>query len=73
MLGQFARLLRGGGRLYVCVKATGETGWLDERDGRRWYTAWEPGRFAEVVAASGCAVHRVVRGPFVEVWATRTA
>ncbi|GAA4836857.1 class I SAM-dependent methyltransferase [Saccharopolyspora rosea] len=73
VLGQFARLLRCGGRMYACVKATGETGWLDEPDGRRWYTAWEPGGFAAAVAASGCSVDRVVRGPFVEVWATRAS
>jgi len=71
VLGQFARLLRPGGKLYACLKSVGETGWLDEPDGRRWYTVWEPDRFADAVADAGFAVDRVNRGVFVEVWATR--
>ncbi|MFC5720550.1 class I SAM-dependent methyltransferase [Streptomyces gamaensis] len=71
VLGQFARLLRPGGKLYACLKSTGSTGWLDEPDGRRWYTVWEPEAFAEAVGAAGFAVEEVERGVFVEVWATR--
>ncbi|MGE7436827.1 MULTISPECIES: class I SAM-dependent methyltransferase [Kitasatospora] len=71
VLGQFARLLRPGGRLYVCLKAVGRTGWLDEPDGRRWYTVWDPEGFAAVVADAGFTVEDVDRGVFVEVWATR--
>jgi SAM-dependent methyltransferase len=71
VLGQFARLLRPEGRLYACLKAVGVTGWLDEADGRRWYTVWEPDAFAAAVADAGFVVDGVERGPFVEVWATR--
>jgi SAM-dependent methyltransferase len=71
VLGHFARLLRPGGKLFACVKSTGETGWLDEHDGRRWYTVWDPDAFAGAVAAAGFAIDRIERGPFVEVWATR--
>ncbi|MEV6727085.1 class I SAM-dependent methyltransferase [Streptomyces xanthochromogenes] len=69
VLGQFAGLLRPGGRMYVCLKATGRTGWLDEPDGRRWYMAWDPDEFASAVAGAGFAVDSVDRGPYVEVWA----
>lgn len=72
VLGQFARLLRPGGKLYACVKAVGETGWLDEPDGRRWYTVWDPEMFTQAVANAGLAADRVDRGVFVEVWATRS-
>ncbi|MFG2719028.1 class I SAM-dependent methyltransferase [Streptomyces sp. NPDC048416] len=71
VLEQFAGLLRPGGRMYVCLKATGHTGWLDEPDGRRWYTVWNPDEFAAAVAEAGFAVDGVDRGPYVEVWATR--
>ncbi|MGW2818584.1 class I SAM-dependent methyltransferase [Streptomyces sp. NPDC001415] len=71
VLGQFAELLRPGGRLYVCLKATGSTGWLDEPDGRRWYTVWDAEKFAGAVADAGFEVEHVDRGPYVEVWATR--
>ncbi|MEU7153005.1 class I SAM-dependent methyltransferase [Streptomyces sp. NPDC045456] len=71
VLGQFGVLLRPGGKLYVCLKATGCTGWLDEPDGRRWYTVWDPDEFAAAVADAGFEVERVDRGPYVEVWATR--
>jgi len=40
VLRQFASLLRPGAKLYVCVNTVGQTGWLDEPDGRRWYTIW---------------------------------
>lgn len=39
-LGQFATLLRPAGKSYACVKAVGETGWLDEPDAHRWCTVW---------------------------------
>lgn len=71
VLGQFAGLLRPGGRIYVCLSATGRTGWLDEPDGRRWYTVWDPDEFAAAVARAGFTVDGVDRGPYVEVWATR--
>jgi SAM-dependent methyltransferase len=73
VLEQFARLLRRGGRLYVCLKSEGRTGWLDEPDGTRWYTVWDPEDFARAVAGAGFTVERVDRGVFVEVWATRTS
>jgi SAM-dependent methyltransferase len=72
VLGQFFGLLHPGGRLYACVNAVGETGWLDELDGRRWYTIWEPELFAEAVARAGFVVDEVVRGVVAEVWATRS-
>ena len=72
VLRQFAVLLRDGGRLYACVNTVGETGWLDEPDGRRWYQIWEDGAFAEAVEDAGFRVDQVDRGPFVEVWATRS-
>ena len=65
--------MRPGGRLYACVNAEGETGWLDEADGRRWYTIWESTTFAQAVADAGFDVDAVDTGPVVEVWATRTA
>jgi SAM-dependent methyltransferase len=71
VLAQFARLSHPGSRLYACVKSTGGTGWVDEPDGRRWYTVWDADQFAERIGAAGFAVEEVVRGPFTEVWATR--
>jgi SAM-dependent methyltransferase len=70
VLRQFALLLHPGGRLYACVKAVGTTGWLDEPDGRRWYTVWEPDAFVAAVARAGFEIDQVDRGPFVEVWAS---
>ncbi|MFH9424967.1 class I SAM-dependent methyltransferase [Streptomyces sp. NPDC017529] len=72
VLGQFGGLLRPGGKLYVCLKATGRTGWLDEPDGRRWYTVWDPDEFAAAVAGAGFEVDSVDRGPYVEIWATHS-
>ncbi|MGW7527331.1 class I SAM-dependent methyltransferase [Streptomyces sp. NPDC054783] len=72
VLDQFARLLRRGGRLYVCLKSEGQTGWLDEPDGRRWYSVWDPEDFARVVAGAGFTIEQVDRGAFAEVWATRS-
>lgn len=72
VLGQFARLLRPGGKLYVCLKSVGRTGWLDEPDGRRWYTVWDPEDFTRTVSDAGFTIEGVDRGVFVEVWATRS-
>lgn len=72
-LGQLARLARPGARLYACVTATGESGWHDEPDGRRYYTVWTATDFAATVAAAGFVVDDIVDGPFVEVWARRRA
>lgn len=71
MLGQFARLLHPGGRLYVCLKATGHTGRLDEPDGHCWYTVWDAETFARTVEDAGFDVEQVDSAAFVEVWATR--
>jgi hypothetical protein len=72
VLGQFARLLRPGGKLYVCVKTIGDTGWLNEPDGRRWYTLWDAEMFAGTVTRAGFALDRVDQDVFVEVGATRS-
>ncbi|MCX5384790.1 bifunctional 2-polyprenyl-6-hydroxyphenol methylase/3-demethylubiquinol 3-O-methyltransferase UbiG [Streptomyces sp. NBC_00083] len=72
VLGQFAGLLRPRGRMYACLSATGRTGWLDEPDGRRWYTVWDPDEFAAAVAGTGFTIDEVDRGPYVEIWATRS-
>jgi SAM-dependent methyltransferase len=71
VLRQFAVLLRPGGKLFACVKCAGETGWLDEPDGRRWYTVWDADAFARSIAGAGFAVDQVDQDVFVEVWATR--
>jgi SAM-dependent methyltransferase len=71
VLDQFRRLLRPGGRFFTCVSSSGTTGWLDEPDGRRWYTVWGADEFADVVASCGLRVDEVLPGPYVEVWATR--
>ncbi|UJB45992.1 hypothetical protein [Streptomyces sp. A1-5] len=54
------------------MQRPGAAGWLDEPDGRRWYTVWDPDEFAGVVASTGFVVDGVDRGPYVEVWATRS-
>jgi SAM-dependent methyltransferase len=64
-------LLVPGGRFYACVSATGRTGWLDEPDGRRWYTVWPEGTFPDALTAAGFAVTEIVQGPYIEVWAER--
>jgi SAM-dependent methyltransferase len=71
VLGQFAQLLRPGGRLFACLRSSGDTGWLDESDGRRWYTVWQPDAFAAAIADAGFTVDQVDHDAFVEVWATR--
>lgn len=72
VLGQFARLLRPQGHLYVATKASGTTGWFDELDGRRWYTVWDGNDLTDRITAAGFTVDEVDHGPFVEVWARRT-
>ena len=64
-------LLKPNGLLYACVPATGETGWLDESDGRRWYTTWQEDSFEEAVKSAGFQVDDVTHGPYVEVWAIK--
>jgi SAM-dependent methyltransferase len=64
-------LLKPNGLLYACVPATGETGWLDESDGRRWYTTWPEDSFEEAVKSAGFQVDNITHGPYVEVWATK--
>jgi ubiquinone/menaquinone biosynthesis C-methylase UbiE len=69
----FRKVLRGSGRLYACVMSEGQTGWLDEPDGRRWYRAWLGDEFAALIESAGFSVDDVTDGPYVEVWATRHA
>jgi SAM-dependent methyltransferase len=71
VLTEVYRLLIRGGRFYACVGANGHTGWLDEADGRRWYTVWEGDSFADAVTAAGFEVTDIVHGPYIEVWAER--
>src|SRR3546814_15727733 len=71
VLQQLAALLRPGGRLFTCVMSEGETGWLDEPDGTRWYTAWEPHQLEAAVADDGLVVEDTIAGPYVELVATR--
>lgn len=71
VLRQFGAVLRPGGRLFACLKSEGETGWMDEPDGTRWYTVWPPDAFAAAVTAAGFVVDETISGPFVEVWASR--
>jgi SAM-dependent methyltransferase len=71
VLRQFARLLSDGGKLFASVRCIGETGWLDEPDGRRWYQVWEPAQFADVVSSAGFTVDQIVSGPYAEIWSTR--
>ena len=71
VLAQLGRLLRPGGKLFVSVRSTGETGWLDEPDGRRWYMVWAADALAAAVTAAGFGVDAVTRGLYTELWATR--
>ena len=64
-------LLKPNGVFYACVPATGKTGWLDENDGRRWYTTWPNDSFETAVRSTGFHVIDVAHGPYVEVWATK--
>ena len=64
-------LLLPGGLFYACVPAVGETGWMDETDGRRWYTVWPEDAFEDAVSAAGFEIDDVSQGPYVEVWARK--
>jgi SAM-dependent methyltransferase len=64
-------LLKPDGLIYVCVPAKGESGWLDENDGRRWYTTWPEDSFVTAVETTGFHINDVTHGPYVEVWATK--
>jgi len=66
-------LLRPQGLFYACVPAVGETGWVDETDGRRWYTVWPDDHFEEAVSAAGFEIDDVNRGTYIEVWARKGA
>jgi len=71
VLGQFAALLRPGGKLFLSVRCAGETGWLDEPDGRRWYAVWPPDALDRAVTDAGFIVDDVSATTYVELWATR--
>jgi SAM-dependent methyltransferase len=71
VLEQFGRLVRPGGRLHVSVRSTGRDGWLDEPDGRRWYSVWQPAAIEAAVRGAGFRIDEVIAGPYTEVWATR--
>lgn len=71
VLSQFASLLRHQGKLFVSLKSSGVTGWLDEPDARRFYTVWRPEVLADAVTNAGFKIDEVIPGPYVEVWATR--
>lgn len=71
VLVQFARLVRPGGRLHVSVRSTGDEGWLDEPDGRRWYSVWSAHEITDAVEQAGFTIDETIPGPYTEVWATR--
>ena len=71
VLSQFAIIVRPGGKLFACLRSDGDTGWLDEPDGRRWYTVWQPDDFTTSIANAGFEIDEVTPGVYVEVWATR--
>jgi SAM-dependent methyltransferase len=71
VLGQLGVLLRPGGKLFVSVRSAGDTGWLDEPDGRRWYRVWAAEALAEAVTAAGFTVDELTPGTYTELWATR--
>lgn len=66
-----AALLEPGGRLFVSVRSTGEDGWVDEPDGRRWYSVWSADELADAVVAAGCSIDELVPGAYTQLWATR--
>lgn len=72
LLPELRSLLVPGGLLYACVAATGETGWKDEPDGRRWYTVWPDRKFATLAATAGFDIVEVVDGSYVELLARRS-
>jgi SAM-dependent methyltransferase len=65
------RLLNPGGYFYSCVSASGDSGWRDENDGRRWYSTWPGHTFAEAVSDAGVVVNEITDGIYIEVWATK--
>jgi SAM-dependent methyltransferase len=71
LLRDLSVLLKQNGLLYACVPATGESGWHDESDGRRWYTTWPNSSFQSAVNSAGFHIIDVTLGPYVEVWATK--
>ena len=71
VLEQLGVLVRPGGRLFVSVRSSGETGWLDEPDGRRWYRVWAADALADAVTAASFTVDESSPGPYTELWATR--
>jgi SAM-dependent methyltransferase len=71
VLGQFGTLLRPAGKLFVSVKSSGRTGWLEEPDGRRWYTVWPADDIARAITDAGFTVDNVDPGLYTELWATR--
>jgi SAM-dependent methyltransferase len=72
LLRDLSDLLKPNGLIYACVPATGESGWLDENDGRRWYTTWPEDSFEKTMASAGFQIVDVTHGPYVEAWATKT-
>jgi hypothetical protein len=71
VLGQLGSVLRPGGKLFASVRSSGESGWLDEPDGRRWHTVWPTDALADAVAAAGFTLDEVNPGTYTELWATR--
>lgn len=69
LLRDLRSLLKPNGLIYACVPATGESGWLDESDGRRWYTTWPDESFQTAITSAGFRIFDVTQGPYVEVWA----
>lgn len=69
LLHDVKQLLKPNGYFYSCVPAVGDTGWLDEEDGCRWYSTWPNDSFQDAVASAGFHVFDVIKGHYVEVWA----
>ena len=64
-------LLRPGGLFYASVPSSGDTGWRDETDGRRWYTVWPDDSISTPMQHAGFTVFDISVGPYVEVWARK--
>lgn len=64
-------LLRPGGLFYASVPSSGDTGWRDETDGRRWYTVWPDDSITTPMQNAGFTVFDISVGPYVEVWARK--
>ena len=71
VLSQLGTLLRPEGKLFVSVMSSGRTGWLDEPDGRRWYTVWAADALAHAITDAGFTVDDINPGLYTELWATR--